>query len=135
MEGVIRMPKNKILMNEKHIIRMCLTICGLTLKSVSERIGVKANALANQLGRPDSTMTLTSVFTLADAMGFEIVVRDKDKQYGGVEYILSERPESDSEWEKQMIKEQAEASIMRVDNKHVNELKPENSAAMLGSLK
>lgn len=129
------MPKNKILMNEKHIIRMCLTICGLTLKSVSERIGVKANAIANQLGRPDSTMTLTSVFALADAMGFEIVFRDKDKQYGGVEYILSERPESDSEWEKQMIKEQAEASIMRVDNKHVKEIKSENAAAMRESMK
>lgn len=129
------MPKNKILMNEKHIIRMCLTICGLTLKSVSERIGVKANALANQLGRPDSTMTLTSVFTLVDAMGFEIVVRDKDKQYGGVEYILSERPESDSEWEKQMIKEQAEASIIRVDNKHVKEIKTDSADAMLDGLK
>ena len=129
------MPKNKILMNEKHIIRMCLTICGLTLKSVSERIGVKANALANQLGRPDSTMTLTSVFALADAMGFEIVIRDKDKQYGGVEYILSERPESDSEWEKQMIKEQAEASIKRVDNQAINSFKSENAETMLDSLK
>ena len=129
------MPKNKILMNEKHIIRMCLTICGLTLKSVAERIGVKANALANQLGRPESTMTLTSVFALVDAMGFEIVIRDKDKQYGGVEYILSERPESDSEWEKQMIKEQAEASIKRVDNQTINEIKSEIASEMLNNMK
>lgn len=131
------MPRNKILMNEKHIIRMCLTLCGETLKSVAEKVGIKPNALANQLGRPDCTMTLTSVFALLDAMGFEIVIRDKDKKYGGVEYALTERPESDMEWEKQMVAEQAAASIQRIDiqNASIEKLKSDNAAAMLDSMK
>ena len=122
------MHRNKILMNEKHIIRMCLTLCGETLKSVAEKVGIKPNALANQLGRHDSTMTLTSIFALLDAMGFEIVIRDKDKKYGGVEYALTERPEYNMEWEKQMVAEQAAASIHRIDiqNASIEKLKAEN---------
>ena len=84
------MSGKKVTLNEKQIIRAALTVSNSTIKGTAEKIGTKANAIANQLGRTDSTMTLTSVYAMLDALGFELVVRDKDACYGGKEYIVSE---------------------------------------------
>lgn len=84
------MAGKKAVLNEKQIIRAALSVSGRTIKSVADDIGVKANSIANQLGRPESTMTLTSIYALLNAMGFEIVVRDKAGRFGGAEYVLEE---------------------------------------------
>ena len=84
------MAGKRITLNEKQIIRATMAKSGTTIKAAAETIEVKANAIANQLSRADSTMTLTSVYALLNAMGFEIVVRDKNSKYGGVEYVLGE---------------------------------------------
>ena len=84
------MANNDMRLNEKQIIRAALTVSDMTQKSVSESIGINPATLKNQLGRPDNTMTLISVFRILTAMGFEIVVRDKDACYGGKEYVVSE---------------------------------------------
>ena len=78
-----------IRLNEKQIIRAALTISGKTQKEVCEGIGINPNTLKNQLCRPESTMTLISVYKLLAEMGFEIVVRDADGRYGNREFTIS----------------------------------------------
>lgn len=114
------MANNDMRLNEKQIIRAALTVSDTTQKSVSESIGINPNTLKNQLCRPDNTMTLISVYRLLNAMGFEIVVRDKDNRYGGKEYIVSEDTSA--------IPAEKYAPI-------VDEIKSENAAAMLDSMK
>lgn len=109
------MAGKKILMNEKHIIRLAMEISGETPKTVSPKIGITSNSFNNQLGRPDSTMTLTSVFAALRAMGFEIVVRDENGKYGNVEYVIAEVDETDPEWKKRAAQEQADAKKRRID--------------------
>lgn len=84
------MANREMRLNEKQIIRAALAVSNMTQKKVSESVGINPNTLKNQLGRPDNTMTLISVYRLLSEMGFEIVVRDKDGKYGGKEYIVSE---------------------------------------------
>lgn len=114
------MAGKKIALNEKQIIRAAMATSGTTIKAAAETIEVKANAIANQLGRADSTMTLTSVYALLNAMGFEIVVRDKDGKRGGVEYVLGEN--RDDIESKQYMPE-------------IEQIKAENAAAMKSTLK
>lgn len=83
------MANNEMRLNEKQIIRAALNISGKTQKAVSEQIGINPATLKNQLCRPESTMSLTSVYKLLTAMGFEIVIRDKGGAYGGQEFTIS----------------------------------------------
>lgn len=105
------MSGKKIIMNEKHVIRCVMTLCGESLKHISSAIGISAGAFSAQLGRTDSTMTLTSVFAALRAMGFEVVVRDKDGKHGGIEYIIDEIEPDSPKWIKQAAAEKADAEI------------------------
>jgi hypothetical protein len=84
------MARKKIIMNEKRIIRIAIASSGNTIKSAAEKAGIKGISLSNQLGNLESTMTLTSVYSLLDAIGFEIVVRKKGERESTQEYVLSE---------------------------------------------
>lgn len=106
------MAGKKLNLNEKHIIRLAMLASDNNIKSLAEKIGVKANALSNQLSRPDSTMTLTSIFAALDAMGFDIVARERN---GDAEYTIEDISESSSEWEKKLAIEQANATVRRIE--------------------
>lgn len=110
------MNRKKILMNEKHILRLVMLSAGETIKSVAEKVGIKGVALSNQLSRPDSTMTLTSVYTLLDAMGYEIVVRKKKANKDDPEYVLSEIDSADdTEWRKKVAIAKADEEVRRIE--------------------
>lgn len=111
------MAKKRITMNEKHIVRIALALSGDTIKTAGEKTGIHPNVLSSQLNRYGSTMTLTSLYSLLNAIGFEIVVRDKDKQYGGKEFVFSDISESSSEWDKILAIEKASAEIRKIEEK------------------
>lgn len=119
------MAGKKLLLNEKQIIRAAMKVAGKMQKTVSEEVGISANALKNQLIRADSTMTLTSVYALLNAMGFELVVRDKSGKFGGVEYIVGENREPIA----------AERYVSAEETAQLDRLREENAAAMLESMK
>lgn len=119
------MAGKKVTLNEKQIIRSVMKTTGTMQKTVAEKVGITANALKNQLLRTDSTMTLTSVYALLSAMGFEIVVRDKDGKFGGVEYVLSEN--RDPIETERYVSPEEQAEISRI--------KSENAAAMREGMK
>ena len=107
--------RKKIIMNEKHVIRCAMTISGETAKTLSLKIGISATSFYNQLLRTESTMTLTSVLAALREMGFEIVVRDENGRYGGVEYVIKEIEPDSPEWMKQAAKEKGEAEVRRIE--------------------
>lgn len=138
------MAKKKIAMNEKHIIRIAMALSGDTIKTACEKTGIHPNVLSSQLNRFESTMTLTSLYSVLNAIGFEIVVRDKDGQYGGKEFVFSDISESSAEWDKILAIEKANAEIRKIDEQteqdaakqaEIDRIKSENAAAMLDSLK
>ena len=138
------MAKKKITMNEKHIVRIAMALSGDTIKTAGEKTGIHPNVLSSQLNRFESTMTLTSLYSVLNAIGFEIVVRDKDGRYGGKEFKFSDISESSAEWDKMLAMEKANAEIRKIDEQsnamqaektEIDRIKLENAAAMLGSLK
>jgi hypothetical protein len=142
------MAKKKISMNEKYIVRIAMALSNNTIKTTAEKTGIHPNVISSQLNRFESTMTLTSLFSILDAIGFEIVVRDKDKQYGGKEYVFSEISGSSVEWEKMLISEKTNAEMKRIDSleesrklneeqeqAEIDRIKSENAAAMRESMK
>lgn len=100
------MTRKKIIMNEKRIIRIAIASSGNTIKSAAEKAGIKGISLSNQLGNLESTMTLTSVYSLLDAIGFEIVVRKKGERGRTQEYTLSEI-DPEKEWDQKSEEKKA----------------------------
>lgn len=100
------MTRKKIIMNEKRIIRIAIASSGNTIKSAAEKAGIKGISLSNQLGNLESTMTLTSVYSLLDAIGFEIVVRKKGERESTQEYVLSEI-DTEKEWDQKSEEKKA----------------------------
>ena len=100
------MTRKKIIMNEKRIIRIAIASSGNTIKSAAEKAGIKGISLSNQLGNLESTMTLTSVYSLLDAIGFEIVVRKKGERGSTQEYTLSEI-DLEKEWDQKSEEKKA----------------------------
>lgn len=119
------MAGKKVMLNEKQIIRAVMKTTGMMQKTVAEEVGITANALKNQLLRVDSTMTLTSVYALLNAMGFELIARDASGKFGGVEYVLAENREPIETERYVSPEEQAE----------IDRIKSENAAAMRESMK
>ena len=71
------MQKRKTELNEKQIVKAALKSCGWTQKRLSQALGAEnPKIVGNQLSR-DSTLTLTTLFAMLDAMGFEIEVHSK----------------------------------------------------------
>lgn len=97
------MSTNKSLLNEKLLIKAAMAESGESVKSLANKMGISATAIYSQVNRRDSIMSLTSVFNMLDAMGFELVMRDRGGKYGGVEYMLKERTESDDEFELEVM--------------------------------
>lgn len=111
------MTRKKLLMNEKHILRLAMIAAGETIKSAASKAGIKGNALSNQLGRPDSTMTLTSIYALLDAMGYEIVVRKKNAKKNDAEYVISAIDDAaDAEWRKSITLAKAQADVRKIES-------------------
>lgn len=138
------MAKKKIAMNEKHIVRIAMALSGDTIKTAGEKTGIHPNVLSSQLNRFESTMTLTSLYSVLNAIGFEIVVRDKDGRYGGKEFKFSDISESSAEWDKMLAMEKANAEIRKIDEQsnamqaektEIDRIKAENAAAMKETLK
>ena len=115
------MVRKKLLMNEKHILRLIMISAGETIKSVANKVGIKGTALSNQLSRPESTMTLTSVYTLLDAMGYEIVVRKRKASKDSAEYVLTEIDSvDDAAWKKKIAIAKADEEVRRIESETVN---------------
>ena len=76
-------------LNEKMILNAFMQEHGETLKSVADKAGANNRTLSNKLGRADSTLSLTTMYSLMKAMGVDIVFRDAD----GVEHVLSDSDE------------------------------------------
>ena len=115
------MVRKKLLMNEKHILRLIMISAGETIKSVADKVGIKGTALSNQLSRPESTMTLTSVYTLLDAMGYEIVVRKKNAKKEDATYILREiDSDADIAWKKHVAIAKAKEEVRRIESESEN---------------
>ena len=72
-------------LNEKQIMRQIMSAHGVTLKDAAAKVGVSAQALANQFNRADSTMTMTSLYSLCGALGCKLIVRDGS----GTEYEVN----------------------------------------------
>lgn len=138
------MAKKRITMNEKHIVRIAMALSGDTIKTAGEKTGIHPNVLSSQLNRFDSTMTLTSLYAVLNAIGFEIVVKDKDGRYGGKELKFSDISESSAEWDKMLAMEKANAEIRKIDEQsnamqaeqaEIDRIKSENASAMLNGMK
>lgn len=114
-----------LMLNEKQILRSAMTKSGFSQGKAAESAGITRNAFNCQLARQNSTMTLTSVYALLDAMGFEIVVRDKDGKYGGVEYVIDENRDSI----------ETERYVSDEEKSRIEKIKAENAAAMRESMK
>ncbi len=129
------MAGKKEVLNEKHIIRLALIESRSAIKDVAEKLGIKGTTISNQLGRKDSTMTLTSFFSILDALGYEIVVRKKEKHKN--EYNLENICDSTAEWDKKVIQARVDEEIRQIDEKaEIVKLKSkENAAAMRESVK
>lgn len=114
MQGGDFVEKRKVVLNEKHIIKCAMAISGETVKNLSAKAGISQSTLYNQFFNA-STMTLTSVFSALREMGFEIVVRDENGKYGGVEYVIKEIEPDSPDWMKQAAKEKGEAEVRRIE--------------------
>lgn len=120
---------SKIIMNEKQIIKLAMIESGESLKSLSDKVGVNYKAIANQLRRQDSTLTLSSFYTLLNAMGFEITIKPKSEKHDSDEYVLRERTESSAEWEKITAIELAEAKFKKIGQDEIARIKVEEGGA------
>ena len=109
------MSTNKNLLNEKLLIKAAMAESGESVKSLANKMGISVTAIYSQVNRRDSIMSLTSVFNMLDAMGFELVMRDREGKYGGVEYTLKERTESDDEFELEVMDAIAAAKKRKIN--------------------
>lgn len=109
------MAGKKEILNEKHIIRIALIESRAVIKNVAEKIGIKGRTISNQLVRKDSTMTLTSFFSILDVLGYEIVVRKKENHEN--EYILENICGSSAEWDKKVIQARVDEEMRIIDEK------------------
>lgn len=75
-------------MNEKQIIRAVLKREGKTQTEISKEVGLSERSVGTMLCRPN-TLSLWNVYGLLNALGYEIVVRPKDRA-NEVEFVISE---------------------------------------------
>lgn len=75
-------------MNEKQIIRAVLKREGKTQTEISKEVGLSERSVGTMLCRPN-TLSLGNVYGLLNALGYEIVVRPKDKA-NEIEFVISE---------------------------------------------
>lgn len=129
------MAGKKEVLNEKHIIRIALIESRSAIKAVAEKLGIKGTTISNQLGRKDSTLTLTTFFSILDVLGYEIVVRKKENPDS--EYKLENICNSTAEWDKKVVQARVDEEIRQIDEKaEIVKLKSkENAAAMRESMK
>lgn len=103
------MAMKKAVMNDKHIIKMAMAVSGCGLKEVAEKTGTSYSTAYNKIHKSDGVLSLYTLYSVLHEMGFDIVIRDHDKQYGGVEYTLMEKQDDDTEWEKRLEHELVDA--------------------------
>lgn len=103
------MAMKKAVMNDKHIIKMAMAVSGCGLKEVAEKTGTSYSTAYNKIHKSDGVISLHTLYSVLHEMGFDIVIRDHDKQYGGVEYTLMEKQDDDAEWEKRLEHELVDA--------------------------
>lgn len=124
------MAMKKAIMNDKHIIKMAMAVSGCDLKKVAEKTGTSYATAYNKIHKSDGVISLYTLYSVLHEMGFDIVIRDHDKQYGGVEYTLMEKQDGDGEWEKRLEHELVDAkhhvSTVKIMTKE--DAKPHNSA-------
>lgn len=93
-------------MNEKQIIRAALKSAGMTQPELSELLGYKRETVGTLL-RSKSDMGIGKLFRMMNAMGIDIVFRDREGKCGGAEWVLSE-DESPIEAERYVDREEIE---------------------------
>lgn len=103
------MAMKKAIMNDKHIIKMAMAVSGCDLKKVAEKTGTSYANAYNKIHKSEGVISLYTLYSVLHEMGFDIVIRDHDKQYGGVEYTLMEKQDGDGEWEKRLEHELVDA--------------------------
>lgn len=103
------MAMKKAIMNDKHIIKMAMAVSGCGLKKVAEKTGTSYSTAYNKIHKSGGVISLYTLYSVLHEMGFDIVIRDHDKQYGGVEYTLMEKQDGDTEWEKRLEHELVDA--------------------------
>lgn len=76
-------------MNDKQIVKAALTRTGTTQAALSGKIGyANKTSLATMLSRP-SNLRMDVLFKILDALGFEIVIRPKNKD-DKTEWLLAD---------------------------------------------
>ena len=124
------MAGKKEYLNEKHILRLAMIESDAMIKDIAAKIGIKATTLSNQLGRKESTLTLTSFFAILDSLGYEITIRKRNK---GSAYVLKDITESSAEWDQKVASARYEKEMREIQKKE--QAKNENIASMRESMK
>lgn len=109
------MAGKKEVLNEKHIIRLALIESRSAIKDVAEKLGIKGTTISNQIAKKESTLTLTTFFSILDALGFEIVIRKKENP--DREYKLENICNSTAEWDKKVVRARADEEMRIIDEK------------------
>ena len=111
-------------MNDKQIVKAALTRTGTSQAVLSERLGYANKAsIATMLSRP-SDLRMNVLLRILDALGFEIVIRSKNR-VDKAEWVLSE-DNAPIETER-YVSEEESAKLAAI--------KAENAAAMRESMK
>ena len=79
-------------LNEKQIVKAALERRGMSQKSFASAIGVDSKVLTNQLNQ-SAIINLGTLYALLNALGYEIVVREKDAKNAKQEFVISENTE------------------------------------------
>lgn len=80
-------------LNEKQIVKAALERRGMSQKSFASAIGVESKMLTNQLNQ-NATLNLSTLYALLNALGYEIVVREKDAKTAKQEFVVSDNTDS-----------------------------------------
>ena len=76
-------------MNEKEALRLAMKARGLNQTVLAEMAGLKRQSNVSEMLR-SSSMRVDNLVKLLDAMGFEVVIRDKNKANRENVWVLAE---------------------------------------------
>lgn len=111
-------------MNDKQLVKAALKRSGESQASLSAKLGyANKTSIATMLSRP-SDLRMSVLFKMLDALGFEIVVRPKNKNDKS-EWLVSEDDEPI----------ETERYVSPEEQSEISRIKSENAAAMREGMK
>ena len=79
-------------MDAKQAIRSCMKVCGWSQEKLAKECGMKRQSNVTGILARGASLRVDNLLKMANAMGFELVLRDKR---GGSEFVIDEQRATD----------------------------------------